>query len=127
MAAKAGKLADIDISGQIATLLGNWSLSYDTDSLETTGFTDAGNRTYIAGLEGASFTMSGLVDWSNTSQGLIKTALQGGTTKVVKLFENGSKYWELTALFTNVTETASVDGAITVDITGVATGSVSYN
>ena len=127
MAAKAGKIADIDISGQTATLLGNWSLSLDLDSLETTGFTDAGNRTYIGGLEGASFTMSGLVDWSNTSQGLIKTALQGGTTKVVKLFEDATKYWQITALFTNVTETTSVDGAITVDVTGVATGAISYN
>jgi len=90
----------------------SWSAEIVCDALETTGFADEGQRTYIRGLRGWTASVEGLVDATNSIAGTVP-----GTTANLKLYINSSNYYTGDAICTGASPNVAVDGVETISFT----------
>lgn len=94
----------------------NWSLSYNADALETTDFSDSGNRTYIAGLKGWTATVEANWDSSNSAE--------PGDSASLTLDVDGTHNYSGTAILTGMSISQAVDGVVTVTYEFQGTGAL---
>jgi len=99
----------------------SWTLDYSADMLEDTDTGDSGNRSYIAGLKGA--TGNFVIDYDNT-----QTPLTPGTSGTIKLYldYSGTKYYQGTAIINSLSANVSVDGIETITYNFTISGALSY-
>lgn len=115
MAFLAGKSADVVI-GVTSYKFKQWVASMKGDVLDVTNFGSGGYRENIAGLVGATVTLSGALD---------STAMPFavGTTYALILKSSSGVSVTITGRLETIEHTAAVDGSVDVSLTFQSTGS----
>jgi hypothetical protein len=101
----------------------SWSLDIETDELETTDFSVAQWKTFIAGLSGASGTFEGFID---DTTALTVTELYGAAATIT-LALDGSRTITASAFCTGASLGATVDGVSTYSANFRITGAPAFN
>ncbi len=117
MAEKSGKNGQVQSATADVAGIREWNLSYDADALETTDFTDAGVKTFVAGLTG----------WTGSFSGFDQAAAPlpaVGATVTLKLELDNTDFYTGSALITNASPAVSVDGVNTIAYTFQGTGTL---
>lgn len=131
MAVNYGKDGDV-VSSTNDTLayLTNWELSLSADALETTGFGDGWDRTFVPGLRNATATISGYfaedsVGQSNLFYNGMSTRTPAQVAIKLKYGTGANAGYEGNAVVTGVTIGVPVDGIQTFSANLQFTGGVS--
>ena len=130
MAFKHGRAAEVYIgTNALTSFLDQADKSTDVDTAETTVFGN-GWKTYLAGLIGATLSISGSYDGTSTTgpAALMETAIANGTAWTWKFFPGGSasgqRQHSFSAFVTNYSESSPVADKVTWSAEVLATGTV---
>lgn len=130
MAFKHGRAAQVFIgTAELTAFLDQADKSTDVDTAETTVFGN-GWKTYLAGLIGATLSISGSYDGTATTgpAALMETAIANGTAWTWKFFPGGSasgqRSHSFSAFVTNYSESSPVSDKVTWSAEVLATGTV---
>ncbi len=130
MAAVSGKGGTILYGGVSVASLNNWSLDIDTNMLEVTSFTTSNVvwRTFAAGLNGASGSVSGFWDSASTAQDDMRTnsLVPASAAVVLELDQTVGGKFSGTAFLSRQSPSASIDGTADVSYDLQFTGAVTY-
>jgi len=99
-----------------------WGVDITADALETTGFADGGNRTYIRGLKGWTATAEGYVDGTNAV-----FPSDVGVKSKLTLYLSDTMYYYGKAYLTGVSPSVSVDAVETQSLTFQGTSDLFYS
>lgn len=105
------------------------TLSTQIDELETTAFSDVSgsgsDRTYIAGLRGREFKMSGRFERTDTGYAKILTVANGTYANLfLKVLPDGTNGVRIEVILTSHDISSEVDGLVEVDMSFRVTGAV---
>ena len=94
-----------------------WNADLTVDPLETTGFADSGNKTFVRGLKAWTAAAEAYADSTNAIQ-----PSDVGLEGTIYLYPNTTTYWTGAALLTGVHPAVAVDGVVTqtLDFQGTA-------
>lgn len=115
MGSVAGKNGSVTFTGLTAGVKG-WSLTYKGETDDTTKYSDAGTRSFIATVTTWNASVTGFFDTANT-------AVPGDSATLTLTVTSGETY-SGTAILTGMTVTSSVDGVTTCDWTFQGTGTL---
>jgi len=126
MALAHGKDATLSIDGtDISAYTDNVSFSRDVDTAETTAFGDD-DKTYIAGLEGATMNCSGSYDnGGSASDATLHGAFDGASVAWSYSPDGGTVTYSGNAFITNYTVNAPVGDKVSWSASLIVTGAVS--
>jgi len=109
VAKQVGKYGAVKTNGKTAVInVIRWSLDWAVDPLETTGFTEAGNRVYSAGLKGWEGSFEGIHNSTAPVPGV------GSTVASMLLYVSSTEYYIGSALITGVKTGTPADGMVTL-------------
>ena len=84
--------------------LSEWSMSISMSTVETTSFSDQFD-TFVPSTRAASGSFTGSWDPTDTAQTSMVNAALGGSAVALKLYTNGSAYWNIGTAYLNSMET----------------------
>jgi len=122
MAKITGSDGDVKFNGTTYSVK-NWSIDWSIDMLDDTDTGDSGNRSFIAGLTGATGTFD--YEWDSGSAPLTP----GATNAELDLYLDAAntKYIKIASAYINSTSiSSSVDAITTITYSFTATGAVTY-
>lgn len=129
MAVSQGRTGKLMIGANTAAYIQDWSFNENIGTVETTSLQDTA-RVYENTIDDPEISVSGYFDSTDTVQSALHTAALAGDTTVsgCKLYINATKYYTLpnTALMTDYSQSASVDGLVTFSCTIKAGGTVTF-
>lgn len=115
MAALSGTAGSVVYTTGGTTTVGEireWSLDLSHSPVDVTAFGDVWER-YVPSIRGATGSMSGNFDNSDTAQGNLNSAMLGGSAIALRLYVNGTNYFNVgTAYLTGQSPSVSVDGKV---------------
>lgn len=125
MAIKAGKSGAVKLSTNTIAELDQWTLDTGPNLVGSAAFGDDWEEN-TATLRKWSGTAKGRFDVTDTNgHAALVTAITGGSTVSLRLYEDGSKYWSGTA-YVNGQFGATVSGLVEVTYNFTGTGTLSY-
>mgnify|MGYP001577750624 CR=1 FL=1 len=112
------------VGGTYSELTGakSFSMPGDTDMLDTTGFSDGADRTFIPGLRNRTLDLSGRYESADTGYGHLKTAFDNQTSIFIKVLPNGSTGFRAEYYVASLEISGEVDGLVEVSISVQRTG-----
>ena len=129
MATSQGRTGKLMKGAATAAYIQDWSFNENIGTQEITSLQDT-TREYINTIDDPEFSVSGYLDTSDTVQGALHTAALSGSTVCsgMKLYINATQYYTLpdTALMTDYSTGASVDGLVTFSCSIKANGTVTF-
>ena len=126
MAAIAGKGGKLTIGASDAVNIGSWSLSLDSDMLETTALGDDWKE-YLAGLNGWTASVEAHFDKADTTgQIAMQNAILAGTSLSVKLYVDDTNYYSGTVYVSNQSISDAVSDLVTASFSLQGSGELSY-
>jgi hypothetical protein len=84
--------------------LAEWSMSINMSTVETTSFSDQFD-TFVPSTRGASGSFTGSWDPTDSAQTSMVNASLGGSAVALRLYTNGSAYWNIGTAYLNSMET----------------------
>lgn len=97
----------------------NWSIDYTADGLDSTDFTTAGPRTFIAGLTSWNGSYEALLDGTTSPE-----ASDMGATVTLTLTASTGRIWSGSALILGMHPAVNVDGINTITVDFQGTGAI---
>jgi len=111
----------------LATSISEWSLDGSMSPVETTSFGEVWDS-FIPSVRNATGSFSGNREQADTGQTALVNSFLGGSAIILRLYENGTKYWLVgTAYITGITNGLSVKGKGETSFNFQASGAVTYN
>lgn len=128
VAGKNGKVIIGESGSQKVAAIKNWSLELSLETLETTALGDDW-KNYITGLK--EWTASSEGDYSvptdTQGQSALQDAYLAGTTVTVKLYVDGTNYYQGTAYISSLSIEDPVDDVVSISLELTGTGELSFH
>lgn len=128
VAGKNGKVIIGESGNQKVAAIKNWSLELSLETLETTALGDDW-KNYITGLK--EWTASSEGDYSvptdTQGQATLQDAYLAGTTVTVKLYVDGTNYYQGTAYISSLSIEDPVDDVVSISLELTGTGELSFH
>lgn len=128
VAGKNGKVIIGESGNQKVAAIKNWSLELSLETLETTALGDDW-KNYITGLK--EWTASSEGDYSvptdTQGQAVLQDAYLAGTTVTVKLYVDGTNYYQGTAYISSLSIEDPVDDVVSISLELTGTGELSFH
>ena len=128
VAGKNGKVIIGESGSQKVAAIKNWSLELSLETLETTALGDDW-KNYITGLK--EWTASSEGDYSvppdTQGQAALQDAYLAGTTVTVKLYVDGTNYYQGTAYISSLSIEDPVDDVVSISLELTGTGELSFH
>ena len=127
VAGKNGKVVIGTESDQKVVGIKNWSLELSLDTLETTALGDDW-KNYITGLKEWSASSEGdyEVPVDTEGQKALQDAFLNGTTVTVKLYVDGTNYYQGEAYINSLSIEDPVDDVVSISIEFTGTGALTF-
>lgn len=127
VAGKNGKVVIGTESDQKVVGIKNWSLELSLDTLETTALGDDW-KNYITGLKEWSASSEGdyEVPVDTEGQKALQDAFLNGTTVMVKLYVDGTNYYQGEAYINSLSIEDPVDDVVSISIEFTGTGALTF-
>jgi hypothetical protein len=102
-----------------------WTITPTTEITETTDSGDANNRTWLAGLLGATGTVR--AKWDTANDWFIVPNVKVGQTVTLKLYiGNSTKFFSCSAIVTSTPFANPIRDAVTIGFDFTVTGALTY-
>lgn len=127
VAGKNGKVVIGEASTKKVVGIKNWSLELSLDTLETTALGDDW-KNYITGLKEWSASSEGdyEVPVDTEGQKALQDAFLNGTTVTVKLYVDGTNYYQGEAYINSLSIEDPVDDVVSISIEFTGTGALTF-
>ena len=127
VAGKNGKVVIGESATKKVVGIKNWSLELSLDTLETTALGDDW-KNYITGLKEWSASSEGdyEVPVDTEGQKALQDAFLNGTTVTVKLYVDGTNYYQGEAYINSLSIEDPVDDVVSISIEFTGTGALSF-
>ena len=127
VAGKNGKVVVGASASKKVVGIKNWSLELSLDTLETTALGDDW-KNYITGLKEWSASSEGdyEVPVDTEGQKALKDAFLNGTTVMVKLYVDGTNYYQGEAYINSLSIEDPVDDVVSISIEFTGTGALTF-
>lgn len=127
VAGKNGKVVIGETATQKVVGIKNWSLELSLDTLETTALGDDW-KNYITGLKEWSASSEGdyEVPVDADGQKALQDAFLNGTTVTVKLYVDGTNYYQGEAYINSLSIEDPVDDVVSISIEFTGTGALTF-
>lgn len=127
VAGKNGKVVIGETATQKVVGIKNWSLELSLDTLETTALGDDW-KNYITGLKEWSASSEGdyEVPVDADGQKTLQDAFLNGTTVTVKLYVDGTNYYQGEAYINSLSIEDPVDDVVSISIEFTGTGALTF-
>ena len=127
VAGKNGKVVIGEASTKKVVGIKNWSLELSLDTLETTALGDDW-KNYITGLKEWSASSEGdyEVPVDADGQQALQDAFLNGTTVTVKLYVDGTNYYQGEAYINSLSIEDPVDDVVSISIEFTGTGALTF-
>lgn len=126
MAVYSGTAATARIGTVTTSEIKEWSLDLGQNVVDVTAFSEEWERK-ISGIRNATGSFSGNFDDTDTNQLALINALLNGTSTNLRLYLNGTKYFNIgTAFVTGTSPSTSYDGAAQTSYSFTASGAVTF-
>lgn len=127
VAGKNGKVIIGESGNQKVAAIKNWSLELSLETLETTALGDDW-KNYITGLKEWTASSEGDYEVPTDTQGqaALQDAYLAGTTVIVKLYVDGTNYYQGTAYISSLSIEDSVDDVVSISLELTGTGELSF-
>ena len=127
VAGKNGKVVIGDGAAQKVVGIKSWSLELSLDTLETTALGDDW-KNYITGLKEWSASSEGdyEVPVDTEGQKALQDAFLNGTTVTVKLYVDGTNYYQGEAYINSLSIEDPVDDVVSISIEFTGTGALTF-
>ncbi len=132
MAATDGKGGTVYIGSAPVLRVNQWSLDIDSNMLETTSWTTGTDtwRTYVAGLNNVTGTISGFWDAAggSTAQKTLQDNIftPASVTIVLEADQDAGGKYSMTAFLSRQTVSADIDGTVDISWDIQGSGAVTY-
>ena len=128
VAGKNGKVIIGESGNQKVAAIKNWSLELSLETLETTALGDDW-KNYITGLKEWTASSEGDYEVPTDTQGqaALQEAYLAGTTVTVKLYVDGTNYYQGTAYISSVSIEDPVDDVVSISLELTGTGELSFH
>lgn len=128
VAGKNGKVIIGESGNQKVAAIKNWSLELSLETLETTALGDDW-KNYITGLKEWSASSEGDYEVPTDTQGqaALQEAYLAGTTVTVKLYVDGTNYYQGTAYISSLSIEDPVDDVVSISLELTGTGELSFH
>ena len=128
VAGKNGKVIIGESGNQKVAAIKNWSLELSLETLETTALGDDW-KNYITGLKEWSASSEGDYEVPTDTQGqaALQEAYLAGTTVTVKLYVDGTNYYQGTAYISSLSIEDPVDDMVSISLELTGTGELSFH
>lgn len=127
MAIETGTSLVLSIAGNAVALCTSASITIDRNMLDVSTKASSGNGEYIYGQLTASIDFEGLVDFSDTTDGVqaVFTAANNKTQVAWTLY-SGTTGWSGNGLISSVSTDATVEDVVTYSGTITVTGAITF-
>jgi predicted secreted protein len=128
VAGKNGKVIIGESGNQKVAAIKNWSLELSLETLETTALGDDW-KNYITGLKEWTASSEGDYEVPTDTQGqaALQDAYLAGTTVTVKLYVDGTNYYQGTAYISSLSIEDPVDDVVSISLELTGTGELSFH
>lgn len=128
VAGKNGKVIIGESGSQKVAAIKNWSLELSLETLETTALGDDW-KNYITGLKEWTASSEGDYEVPTDTQGqaALQEAYLAGTTITVKLYVDGTNYYQGTAYISSLSIEDPVDDVVSISLELTGTGELSFH
>lgn len=128
VAGKNGKVIIGESGNQKVAAIKNWSLELSLETLETTALGDDW-KNYITGLKEWTASSEGDYEVPTDTQGqaVLQEAYLAGTTVIVKLYVDGTNYYQGTAYISSLSIEDPVDDVVSISLELTGTGELSFH
>lgn len=128
VAGKNGKVIIGESGNQKVAAIKNWSLELSLETLETTALGDDW-KNYITGLKEWTASSEGDYEVPTDTQGqaTLQEAYLAGTTVTVKLYVDGTNYYQGTAYISSLSIEDPVDDVVSISLELTGTGELSFH
>lgn len=128
VAGKNGKVIIGESGNQKVAAIKNWSLELSLETLETTALGDDW-KNYITGLKEWTASSEGDYEVPTDTQGqaALQEAYLAGTTVIVKLYVDGTNYYQGTAYISSLSIEDPVDDVVSISLELTGTGELSFH
>lgn len=128
VAGKNGKVIIGESGSQKVAAIKNWSLELSLETLETTALGDDW-KNYITGLKEWTASSEGDYEVPTDTQGqaALQEAYLAGTTVTVKLYVDGTNYYQGTAYISSLSIEDPVDDVVSISLELTGTGELSFH
>ena len=128
VAGKNGKVIIGESGNQKLAAIKNWSLELSLETLETTALGDDW-KNYITGLKEWTASSEGDYEVPTDTQGqaALQEAYLAGTTVTVKLYVDGTNYYQGTAYISSLSIEDPVDDVVSISLELTGTGELSFH
>ncbi len=128
VAGKNGKVIIGESGNQKVAAIKNWSLELSLETLETTALGDDW-KNYITGLKEWTASSEGDYEVPTDTQGqaALQEAYLAGTTVTVKLYVDGTNYYQGTAYISSLSIEDPVDDVVSISLELTGTGELSFH
>ena len=128
VAGKNGKVIIGESGNQKVAAIKNWSLELSLETLETTALGDDW-KNYITGLKEWTASSEGDYEVPTDTQGqaALQDAYLAGTTVIVKLYVDGTNYYQGTAYISSLSIEDPVDDVVSISLELTGTGELSFH
>lgn len=128
VAGKNGKVIIGESGNQKVAAIKNWSLELSLETLETTALGDDW-KNYITGLTEWTASSEGDYEVPTDTQGqaALQDAYLAGTTVTVKLYVDGTNYYQGTAYISSLSIEDPVDDVVSISLELTGTGELSFH
>ena len=128
VAGKNGKVIIGESGNQKVAAIKNWSLELSLETLETTALGDDW-KNYITGLKEWTASSEGDYEVPTDTQGqaALQEAYLAGTIVTVKLYVDGTNYYQGTAYISSLSIEDPVDDVVSISLELTGTGELSFH
>ena len=128
VAGKNGKVIIGESGNQKVAAIKNWSLELSLETLDTTALGDDW-KNYITGLKEWTASSEGDYEVPTDTQGqaALQDAYLAGTTVTVKLYVDGTNYYQGTAYISSLSIEDPVDDVVSISLELTGTGELSFH